>query len=190
MPEAALFDVGVVGGGPVGACAAALLAHAGAAQGARLRVVLLEASVPAPPAAGSPPDVRVVAISRASERLLRAAGAWPGIAGPRVCAYERMRVWHESVAADSAGALPFDAADVGEPNLGYILENRLLQAALLGAFAQAGGQLEAAQFVSLAIGDDAVSVETSRGRLRVRLLIGADGAQSAVRSAAGLSAEL
>jgi 2-octaprenylphenol hydroxylase len=190
MPEAAMFDVAIVGGGPVGACAAALLAHAGGARGARLRVVLLEASVPAPPAAGVPPDARVVAISRASEWLLRSAGAWPRIAAPRVCAYERMRVWHESVAAHSASALCFDAADVGEPNLGYILENRLLQAALLAAFTAAGGQLEAAQFASLSIGDDGVSIETSRGPLRARLLVGADGAQSAVRRAAGLAAKL
>jgi 2-octaprenylphenol hydroxylase len=190
MPEAAVFDVAIVGGGPVGACAAALLAHAGGARGARLRVALLEASVPAPPAAGVPPDARVVAISRASEWLLRSAGAWPRIAGPRVCAYERMRVWHESVAAHSTSALCFDAADVGEPNLGYILENRLLQAALLAAFTAAGGQLEAAQFASLSIGDEGVSIETSRGPLRARLLVGADGAQSAGRRAAGLAAEL
>jgi 2-polyprenylphenol 6-hydroxylase len=186
MPEAAMLDVAIVGGGPVGACLAALLARGGAR---RLRVALLEPHIPEPPAAGGPPDTRVVAISRASERLLEAAGAWPRLDGSRVCAYERMRVWHESASAAGTGALTFDAADIGEPNLGYILENRLLQAALLAQFTAAGGQLTAAQLGSLTVGDDAVLIETGRGALRARLVVGADGAHSAVRQAAGLSAE-
>jgi 2-octaprenylphenol hydroxylase len=184
MPE---FDVAIVGGGPVGVCAAALLARASGAGAARLRVVLIEPHVPQPPAAGAPPDARVVAISRASEVLLKSAGAWLGVAGPRACAYERMRIWHESAAADGAGVLMFDAADVGEPNLGFIVENRLLQTALIAAFSAAGGQLESAQFSALAIDADGVDITTSRGQLRARLVIGADGAQSAVRTAAGLT---
>jgi len=187
MPE---FDVAIVGGGPVGVCAAALLARASGAGAARLRVVLIEPHVPQPPAAGAPPDARVVAISRASEVLLKSAGAWLGVAGPRACAYERMRIWHESAAADGAGVLMFDAADVGEPNLGFIVENRLLQTALIAAFSAAGGQLESAQFSALAIDADGVDITTSRGQLRARLVIGADGAQSAVRTAAGLTAEV
>ena len=50
-----------------------------------------------------------------------------------------MRVWHESVGAQQRpGALVFDAAEVGEPNLGYIIENRLVQTALLDAFSRRG----------------------------------------------------
>jgi 2-octaprenylphenol hydroxylase len=183
------FDVAIVGGGPVGACVAALLARA-AVGGAALRVALIEPHAPQAPAAGAPPDTRVVAISRASETLLRSARAWPAIAGPRASPYERMRIWHESVAADGAGVLVFDAADVGEPNLGFIVENRLVQTALIAAFIAAGGQLEPAQFSSLTIDADGASIATSRGALRARLVVGADGAQSAVRAAAGLTAEL
>jgi 2-octaprenylphenol hydroxylase len=105
----------------------------------------------------------------------------------RLSPYERMRIWHESVSATSAKALVFDAADVGEPNLGYIVENRVLQAALLNAFVAAGGQLNAAQFVGLRIGTDAVTVDTTAGPLTARLVVGADGAQSAVRQAVGLT---
>lgn len=184
------FDVAIVGGGPVGACAAALLARAAGSGAARLRVVLLEPHVPPPPAEGAPPDARVVAISRASEALLRSAGAWSGVAGPRACAYERMRIWHESVGPESEGVLTFDAADVGEPNLGYIVESRLLQTALIAAFTAAGGQLEPAQFSALSIEADGVRITSGLGALRARLVVGADGAQSAVRAAAGLAAEV
>jgi len=177
-----MTEVAVVGGGPVGACAAALLQRGG------LEVTLLEPHPPPPLEAHAPLDSRVVALSRASERLLSAAGAWPMITASRVCAYERMRIWHESVAASSAAVLVFDAADVGEPNLGYILENRLLQGALLEAFSAAGGRITHAALESLAITEDGVRLRTAEGELAARLVVGADGAHSRVREAAGLTA--
>ena len=88
--------------------------------------------------------------------------------GARLAPYERMRVWHESVAPGSDAVLQFDAADVGEPNLGYIAESQLLQWALLEAFAQAGGHLERASLESLEISEAGVSVVTGRGRLAAR----------------------
>jgi len=183
-----MFDVVVVGGGPVGACAAALLARG--AGGAALRVALLEPAAPAPLPAGAPLRTRVVALSRASERILKTAGAWSRMPPERVSAYERMRVWHESAAPHSDAVLEFDAADVGEPNLGYIAENQLLQWALLGAFAEAGGHLEPASLESLEITDAEVGIVTGRGRLAARLVVGADGAESRVREAAGIAADI
>jgi 2-polyprenylphenol 6-hydroxylase len=183
----------VIGGGPVGACLGALMAR-GAPQGVAtpFRVAVLEPHRARMPEVGEPVDARVVAVSRASERILRAAGTWGLVGGrveERISPYERMRIWHESVAPRSGGALVFDAADVGEPNLGYIVENRVLQAGLLEAFEAAGGHVEAHQLVGLRIGADAVTVETSGGELAARLVVGADGAQSAVRRAVGLTAD-
>jgi 2-octaprenylphenol hydroxylase len=100
-----------------------------------------------------------------------------------------MRIWNESVAPSGAGVLVFDAADVAEPNLGYIAETRALQTALLAAFAEAGGHIESAPFNALAIGQEEVQVSTSGGVLTARLVVGADGARSALRSAAGLTVD-
>jgi len=178
-----MLDVAVVGGGPVGAAAAALLARSGT-----LKVAVLEPQPPEPVRSDAPPDLRVVALSRASEHILRGAGAWGALL--RVSPYERMCIWHESVPARSAGVLVFDAADVGEPNLGYIVEQRVLQAALLAAFAAAGGEVRRAALRGLKFTGDAVELDSDTGPVRARLVVGADGAHSAVRAGAGLSASV
>jgi 2-octaprenylphenol hydroxylase len=183
-----MFDVVIVGGGPVGACAGALLAR-GTRDAAGLSVALLEPRPPRTTSADARPDPRVVALSRASERLLKRTGSWAQIPPARLSAYERMRIWHESIAPSSPAVLVFDAADVGEPNLGYIAESRALQVALLAAFAEAGGHIEPEPLSALAIGAEQVQVSTPRGTLTARLVVGADGAQSALRAAAGLSIE-
>jgi 2-octaprenylphenol hydroxylase len=182
-PAPERFDVVVIGGGPVGACAATLLA-----RDSSLRVCVIESNRPMPPA--GPIDARVVAVSRASERILQAAGAWKRIAGPRVAPYERMRIWHERTEPFSSHALVFDAAEVGESNLGYIAESRLLQSALLDEFEACGGAIRTGGFRSLKIDVDWVTVETDSGPLNARLAIGADGAKSAVRQSVGLTAEI
>lgn len=185
-----LADVLIVGGGPVGGAVAALLARMTRSEREPLRIVVLEPRRPAYPAPDDPVDLRVSAYSRASERVLTAAGAWDAIKSRRICAYERMHVWHERVAPTSPDALVFDAAEVGEPNLGHIIETRLVQSALLDAAEAAGARVIAAQLSSVSINEDDVRVETSVGPFAARLLIGADGAQSAVRAAVGVPADV
>ncbi len=181
-----LFDVLVVGGGPVGGSAAALLQTTTRSSARPLSVAVLEPARLAAPAAAEPLDARVSALSRASERILASAGAWDRINGGRAQPYERMRVWHGEA---GAGALVFDAADAGEPNLGTIAENRLVQAAVIDAFEAAGGRMIEGELIGLRVQESHVEAQTSAGRFRARLLVGADGARSAVRSAVGLTAD-
>lgn len=205
-----LLDVLIVGGGPVGGAAAALLVQAMRSERAPMRIAVLEpkrampvarsavmADAPRAKASASqaPIDLRVSAYSRASEHILSAAGAWPAIAAGRLCSYDRMRVWHESIPPASSNVLMFDAAEVGEPNLGYIIETRLVQSALLEAAEDGGASVVQAELATLSIEEDYVRVETKMGEtagetLKAKLVVGADGAQSAVRATVGLTAEV
>jgi 2-octaprenylphenol hydroxylase len=183
------LDILIVGGGPVGASAAALLQASAKDARRLLRVAVLEANRPAAPAPDAPLDTRVSALSRASERILTAIGAWPLIPSSRMQPYGRMRVWHESVQPRSAEVLEFDAAYAGEPNLGYIVENRLIQTAALTAFESLGGEIITGELLRLRAHDRHIEVETTAGTLTCRLLVGADGARSSVRESIGLTAE-
>lgn len=181
------YDIAVVGAGPIGLATALLTSHAGIAP---RRIVVVDRHIPEPPAdlRSLPIDLRVFALSRASERILRAADAWADIAAARACAYERMQVWHADVPPHGGDALVFDAAEMGERDLGVIAENAVLQAALIRAAGRAGIVLEQRDVTSLAHERDAAVLGTSGGDLRARLVIGADGAQSRIRELAGLGA--
>ena len=56
--------------------------------------------------------------------LLDQAGAWQYLQQMRLCPYRRLETWELD-----GFATRFDAADLGLPQLGYIIENRLIQLA-------------------------------------------------------------
>ncbi len=179
------FDVVVIGGAMAGAAAAALLA-ADPKTGS-LSIALVEPRPATPPAAADPFDLRVSALSRASQRLLERTGAWPAVQARGAAAYERMVVWDQRSDPAGPAALHFDAAELGEPDLGHIVENRAVQAALLARAQQAGVVLLQTEFARLEAGD-AVTIALADGReYRAALAVGADGSDSAVRTQAGIA---
>lgn len=179
------FDVIVVGAGLAGACTAALLTRHGRLD--PQRIALLAAELPSAPVVDSAPGLRVAAISRAGERVLRAAGAWQRLDAARLMPYEHMRVWHESAALDSAAVLGFDAADIGEPNLGTIAEMNALTHACVESFRERGGVLLPGALEDLSIDPAAARLRLRTHQLASRLVVGADGGRSLVRERAALS---
>jgi 2-polyprenylphenol 6-hydroxylase len=181
------YDVAVVGAGPIGLATAVLLARqAGFAAG---RVAVIDRRIPDSLDRGREPavDLRVFALSRASEKILRAADAWSDIAATRAEPYERMQVWHADVPPHGGDALVFDAAEIGERDLGVIAENNVLQAALAGAARRAGVALVTADVTAFEQERDAAVLHAGGRQVRTRLVVGADGAQSRIRELAGIA---
>jgi 2-octaprenylphenol hydroxylase len=178
------FDAVIVGGGMVGLCAAALLEREPSL--ADWRVAIVEPAVPRPPDDRSL-DLRVSALSRASERILAAAGAWPAIR-EHACPYSEMVVWDAASSPDARDALRFSAAETGEPNLGHIVENLRVQWELLESPELEGVTMLRAGLEALEFDADAATVVLTDGRrLTCGLVIGADGGQSRTRELCGIS---
>jgi len=182
------YDVAVVGAGPIGLATAVLLARQAGFGSARVAVFDRRIPDSLDRVRELPMDLRVFALSRASEKILRAADAWADVIATRAEPFERMQVWHADVPPHGGDALVFDAAEIGERDLGVIAENNVLQAALAGAARRAGVQLVAGDVTALDQERDAAVLHAGERQVRVRLVVGADGAQSRVRELAGLSA--
>ncbi|MGI9213607.1 MAG: UbiH/UbiF/VisC/COQ6 family ubiquinone biosynthesis hydroxylase [Methylococcaceae bacterium] len=172
-----VYDVVIVGGGMVGACLGCALGGSG------LKVAVLEESPPNPFEPSQTHDLRVSALSLASTSILKTIGAWSGIVQRRFCPFRRMRVW------EGSGNVEFRSDDIAEPALGFIVENRIIQWALLD-------RLAAFENVKLYLSDKPVHVEYAPAQssvtlesgitLTARLLVAADGGHSKTRQSAGL----
>jgi len=172
------FDVVIVGGGMVGATVACGLG------GSRLKVAVIEQSIPRVFSNEQAHDLRVSALSLASKKILQVVGAWDGVLNRRYCPFKRMRVW------ETAGDTEFNSDDIALPELGYIVENRVTQLALLDRLAEFDN-VELIAPVSIekinysAIGKTLISLSDG-SELQTNLLVAADGGNSRVRQTVGL----
>ncbi|MDD1782936.1 FAD-dependent 2-octaprenylphenol hydroxylase [Enterovibrio sp. ZSDZ35] len=167
-------DIAIVGGGMVGLTLAAALADSD------LRIAVIEGREPETEL-NTLPDVRVSALSRASERILKNVGAWDGIVSRRASPYQKMAVWEQ----DSFASIEFDAMDLGQPDLGYIVENRVIQLSLLDRIKQHHNVTLFCpdRVASMMFGESEAWLTLDSGNaITAKLVVGADGANSWVRN--------
>ncbi|WP_166222257.1 2-octaprenyl-3-methyl-6-methoxy-1,4-benzoquinol hydroxylase [Pseudomonas atagonensis] len=174
-------DLLIVGAGMVGSALALALQDSG------LEVLLLDGS----PLSVKPFDAdaafepRVSALSAASQRILERLGVWDGIARRRSSPYTDMHVWDGS----GTGQIHFSASSVHADVLGHIVENRVVQDALLDRLHDCDlGLLANARLEQMRrSGDDWLLTLADGRQLRAPLVIAADGANSAVRRLTGVA---
>ncbi len=183
------FDIVIVGAGITGLTVAALLAHSKNAE--RLRVKIVDAGKR--PAFDLSEDVslRVSAIASGSSDIFASIGVWQDILGQRACPYRDMRVWDASGYFEGPDTLCFEAAEFAVSELGFIVENTLIQHAVLQ---QLDAVKQAVEFetpiISVAQSDDRFSVDFANGEtITADLIVGADGAGSFVRNSAGITVD-
>ncbi len=175
------FDLAVVGAGVAG-----LAAAIGASQ-LGLRVALIGPDARAfAPSDAVPFDARIYALAPSAIELLERLKVWPQMNAARVQSVAQMRVF-----GDAGNELTFDAYQAALERLAAIVEEGELARVLSAACGFAPGitRLRAA-FARMRRERDAVRVELADGAaVDARLLVGADGARSAVRAAAGINAQ-
>lgn len=172
-------DVVVVGAGMVGATLALSLAKEG------FDIAVIEPRMPASWCAQDEVDLRVVALAPSSVDLFARLDVWNAIASARASAYARMRVWD----ALAPGELSFDAADEGRAALGFIVENRLIQSVLWNAMQREPRialRCPAKVAATESLPDRRVLTLDDGSSIAAKLVVAADGADSAVRDMVGI----
>jgi len=167
------FKIAIVGGGVTGLALANLLGRCAHAD--TLDIMLMDAAPRPEFSVDDQIALRVSAIASGTANVLDSVGAWSHVVAARVSPYENMRVWDENDSPDSGSALRFDAAEFAVPQLGFIVENVLLQHALLKV-------LDDTDVVSHF--DRAIESLPDAD-----LVVGADGANSLVRELAGIASK-
>ena len=173
-------DLIIVGAGMVGSTLALALQNAG------LRIKLIDAG----PLEVQPFDIagpfepRVSALSAASQRILERVGAWQVIVERRASPYTNMHVWDGS----GTGQIHFSAASVHAEVLGHIVENNVVQDALLDALKSSGSVelMPNVRLEQMQRNESGWTLTVADGQqLDAPLVVAADGAKSAVRRLVG-----
>ncbi|MCW8988001.1 MAG: UbiH/UbiF/VisC/COQ6 family ubiquinone biosynthesis hydroxylase [Gammaproteobacteria bacterium] len=190
MNENINYDIIIVGGGMVGASLACGLAE-GAEQ---LKIAVIDANAPNFDWDKDSYDMRVSAITRASQNIFKNMGVWENIVEQRVSPYYDMFVWdagnHDRHGEIQHGEIHFDSADMGEADLGHIIENRIIVKALYQRMQEmpqislyCPTRLEAIAFNQ----DKTCLTLQDKTKLTANLIVGADGTRSWVRQQADIA---
>ena len=172
-------DIIIVGGGMVGLTLARALATTD------LKIVVLDNNSWAHPETESATDLRVSAITRASQNIFRNLDCWHLIKSLGVSSYEKMHVWD----ATADGAITFDAADLAEADLGHIIENRNIRTGLWQSLQSFGNVILQAPVKATAVNWDQLGnkITLDNGDTwRATLLVAADGVHSWLRQQSGI----
>jgi 2-octaprenylphenol hydroxylase len=125
-------------------------------------------------------DPRVYALSPGNVEFLRTLGVWAALPAERLTPVHAMRIYGD----DARAQLVFDAYEAGAAELAWIVEDSALQRALWTGLESTTCQCE-----RLDIDDHAAVLSFSDAEpLAAKLVVGADGANSFVRNAAGIAA--
>lgn len=174
------YDVLIIGAGLMGLSMAASL------QSLPIRIGLIDSRPVEPTFTGEQYDLRVFAITPTSQQFLQEIGVWDAITALRVSPYREMEVWD----SEGPGRIHFHCQEVGEPQLGHIIENSVLQTALFTKI-QAAENIEIvapAELTKIHSHENGVTIETAAGiDYTAALVVGADGANSWVREHSGIS---
>ena len=165
-------DVAVVGGGPTGSLAALAAAHAG------WRVALIA------PAASH--DPRTTALLMPAVTLLNELGVWADVA-EHTAPLETMRLVDDTDRLPRAPEIAFHAHEVGLEAFGHNVPNDALLAALDAALRNAGVIRVEGEAQTLDLGAPA-RIAAGSEAVCAHLVVGADGADSVVRTQAGIPA--
>jgi 2-octaprenyl-6-methoxyphenol hydroxylase len=165
-------EVAVVGAGPAGLVTAIALRAAG------VDTVII-ASPPQP-------DHRTTALLAGSVNALAALGAWQGCL-PHAAPLKKLRIIDDTRRLLRAPEVMFDAAEIDCDAFGYNIENRHLIAALQACAAARHLAWITAPALAIECNSSAVTIQHAQGAVRVELAIGADGARSICRTAAGIA---
>lgn len=175
-------DLVIAGGGLAGLALAAILGRAG------MRLDVIDPAPAPPPLKSLKPSGRTVALMESSLNILRAAGL-ADIIEDYGCALETMRIIDDSRAGDEPLTRDFEAREIGLERFGANIPNNILRAAL---FEAAGGAKSVTFHTGRTVEDylardqDMLVRLDDGAEISTRLLAGADGRESAVRSLSGI----
>lgn len=171
-------DIIIVGGGMIGATCAVGLGKLG------LQVQLIERAPLPTFVEHSPYDIRISAISAASVNLLQQLGAWQYIENKRVCPYRALETWEIE-----GFSTYFHSDDLKLPELGFMVENNVMQLGLwqaLAAHPNVSTTLQANIEKQEKCGQNQRIFLTNGESYEAPLVIAADGAHSRLRQLAGI----